>query len=176
MTARMVKLFGDIVAMRNENGKLEVRKGEQRLSPYEYDEVRQLTPKCWALCRGEPQKCDLVFDSGAMQFGYKFVYTLPKKGGRRKKQRLLGVCFPNGTSVIDDSGNFWAFIPERHPIVVVQDRFFVVLPTTTSDSYVRVYSPYGDFLAEGAPNEALAEACQKAKTMYGWYDVCNVSL
>jgi hypothetical protein len=170
----VVKLFGDITATTNENGKLVVMKGEKRVSPYEYDEVRQLTPKCWALYRGEPQKCDLVFGSGKMQFGYGFVYPLPKKGGRRKKQRLLGVRFPNGTCVIDDSGNFWAFIPEQHPIAVVWDRFFVVLPPH-SGSHIRVYSPYGDLLAKGSMNEALAEACQKAKIMYGWYDICNVS-
>jgi hypothetical protein len=174
MTARMVKLFGDIVAMENENGKLVVMKGEERLSLYEYEEVRELTTRCWALYRVGTLKCDLVFADGKMQFGYMFVYPLPKKGGRRRKQRLLGVHFPNGTGVIDDSGNFWAFIPERHPIVVVRDRFFVVHPCSCS-SYVRVYSPYGDLLAEGDLSGALSEACQRAKVMYGWHDICNVS-
>jgi len=171
----VVKLFGDIVAMKNENGKLVVMKGEQRLSSYEYDEVHRLSPKCWALRRGEPQKWDLVFESGKMEFGYGFVYLIPKKGGRKKKQRLIGLQFPNGTGVIDDSGNFWAFIPECRPIVAVQDRFLVVLSGTSSEPCVRVYSPYGDILAEGKPNEALAEACQKVKLIYGWHDVCNVS-
>ncbi len=168
-------LFGDITALRNEKGKLVVMRGEQRLSPYEYDEVHQLSPKCWALRRDEPQKWDLVFENGRMEFGYQFVYLLPKKGGRKRKQRLIGIQFPNGTGVVDDSGNFLAFIPERHRIVVVRDRFLVVLPDSSSGSYVRVYSLYGDILAEGEPNQALTEACQKVKLIYGWHDICNVS-
>jgi hypothetical protein len=170
----MVKLFGDIVAMENENGKLVVMKGEERLSPYEYDEVCQITPKCWALYRMGTRRLDLIFAGGKIHFGYWSVYLLPKKRSRRKKQRLLGVHFPNGTCVIDDSGNFWAFIPEQHPIVVVWDRLFVVL-LSSHGSYVRVYSPYGDILAEGDWDKALLEACQRAKVIYGWYNICNVS-
>jgi hypothetical protein len=171
----MVKLFGDIVAMENENGKLVVMKGEERLSPYEYVMVRRLTPKSWKLLRREPLVYDLIFSNGAMQFGFRHVYAMERMGGRRRKNNLIAIDYPNGTGIIDDSGNFWAFIPERYPIVVVRDRFFVVHPRSCS-SYAMVYSPYGDLLAEGDLNEALAGVCQRAKVMYGWHDVCNASL
>jgi len=171
----VVKLFGDsIVAEQTEKGTYIVRKGENLVSPYEYEDVRQLTPKCWVLRRAGTKTHDLVFANGRVEYGFGFVYLLAKRRGRKKRQ-MIGIQFPNGTAVIDDSGNFWGFVPELHPIVVVQDRFFVVLPDNSSDGYVRVYSPYGDFLAEGLPNEALKEACEKVRCIYGWHDVCNVS-
>lgn len=157
MTAHMVKLFGDIIATRNENGKLEVRKGEQRLSPYEYDEVRQLSPKCWALCRGEPRKWDLVFDSGIRHFGFQLVYELPRMSCF-KQRSLIGGVVRGGVEVFDESGNFRAFIPSFNQVIVVEDRFLVVVRDAFTEAYVKVYDLFGELLAEDYLDRALEQA------------------
>jgi hypothetical protein len=153
----MVKLFGDIVAMRNEKGKLVVMKGEERLSPYEYDEVRELTPKCWALRRGEPQKWDLIFASGVWHFGFQLVYELPKMGGGSKRS-LIGGVVRGGVEVFDEAGHFRTFIPGFNQIVVADDRFLVVLRDAFTEAYVKVYDIFGELLAEDYLDKALENA------------------
>jgi len=162
----VVKLFGDsIVAEQTEKGTYIVRKGEQQVSPYEYTEVRQLTPKCWAMLRKEANRYDLIFANGAMQFGFRIAYALKTERLRRRKNNLIGLIFPNGTAVIDDSGYFLAFIPRPHYLVIAKDRFLVALVGDFPEPYVRVYDMFGEFLAEGFMNEALQKAKSKAESL-----------
>jgi hypothetical protein len=86
---------------------------------------------------------------------------MERMGGRRRKNNLIAIDYPNGTGIIDDSGNFWAFIPDRHYIVMAKDRYFVAIHWAFDDPYVRVYNLYGDFLVEGRMSEALKKARQK---------------
>jgi hypothetical protein len=46
-------LFGDIIAEQTGKGTYVVRKGEKMVAPFEYTEIRKLTPKCWALRRAD---------------------------------------------------------------------------------------------------------------------------
>jgi len=176
MTARMVKLFGDIVATRNENGKLVVMKGEQRLSPYEYDEVLQLTSKCWALYRGEPQRCDLVFSSGVWHFDFQLVFELAKMG-RGNQRTLIGGVVRGGIEIFDEAGHFRAFIPGFNQVAIAEDRFLVVVKDAFVDAYVKVYDLFGELLAE----DYLDKALERARLAVGlpakisWHDICNVS-
>jgi len=164
MTDERILFTDRIVAKTNENGKLVVMKGKRVLSPYEYDWVKELTPRCYALFRCEALRYDLIFPNGKVEFGYKSVYVLEKVGGKRRKRALIGAMFRSGTDIMDDLGNFLAIIPDSHYIVMVDDRFFVALYWEFSDPYVRVYNLDGHFLADGCMNEALKRARQKEET------------
>ena len=157
----VVKLFGDITAEKTEKGTFVVRKGDKVVSPYEYTEVRQLTPKCWALFRPEAKRYDLIFASVAMQFGFQFAYALEKIGRSRKKKSWIAVKLPNGTGVYDDSGNFAAFLPGLVNIAIADDRFLVARLGNGPEPYVKVYTMWGEFLAEGFMSEALQKANEK---------------
>jgi len=159
----VVKLFGDITAEKTEKGTFVVRKGDKVVSPYEYTEVRQLTPRCWRLFRPEAKRYDLIFASGAMQFGFQFAYALEKIGRSRKKKSWIAVMLPNGTGVYDDSGNLVAFLPGLVNVAVADDKFLVALLWALSEPYVKVYTMWGDFLAEGYLPEALKKAKEKAQ-------------
>jgi hypothetical protein len=174
MTARMVKLFGDIVAMENENGKLVVMKGEKRLSPYEYVMTRCLTPNCCALFRLGANKYDLVFSSGVIMYGCHFAYKLRKLDSSEGKS-LIGAGILHGTHVLDDLGNYLAFIPRLYDIAIAEDKFLIGFVLLGPEPYVRVYSLCGAFLADGILSEALEKARQKVDSLYDRYDVCNVS-
>jgi hypothetical protein len=158
----VVKLFGDsIVAEQTEKGTYKVRKGENMLSPFEYSEIRQLTPKCWRLFRPEAKRYDLIFAGGVMQFGFQFAYALEKMGRSRKKKSWIAVMLKNGTGVYDDSGNFVAFLPGLVHVAIADDRFLVALLMAGSEPYVKVYTMWGEFLAEGFMSEALQKASEK---------------
>jgi len=160
----VVKLFGDsIVAEQTEKGTYKVKSDGQQLSPYEYSEIRQLTPKCWALFRPEAKRYDLIFASGAMQFGFQFAYALEKIGRSRKKKSWIAVMLKNGAGVYDDSGNFVAFLPGLVNVAIADDRFLVALLMAGSEPYVKVYTMWGEFLAEGFMSEALQKANEKVQ-------------
>jgi hypothetical protein len=160
----VVKLFGDsIVAEQTEKGTYKVKSDGQQLSPYEYSEIRQLTPKCWALFRPEAKRYDLIFASGAMQFGFQFAYALEKIGRSRKKKSWVAVMLKNGAGVYDDSGNFVAFLPGLVNVAIADDRFLVALLMAGSEPYVKVYTMWGEFLAEGFMSEALKKANEKVQ-------------
>jgi hypothetical protein len=158
----VVKLFGDIIAERTKKGTYEVRKGEKVVSPYEYSEIRQLTPKCWRLFRPEAKRYDLIFANGAMQFGFGFAYAVEKMGRSRKKKGWIATMVKNGTGVYDDSGDFVAFLPGLVNVAVADDKFLVALLWALSEPYVKVYTMWGEFLAEGYLSEALKKAREKA--------------
>jgi hypothetical protein len=158
----VVKLFGDIVAEQTAKGTYMVRKGEQQVSPFEYSEIRQLTPRCWRLFRPEAKRYDLIFTNGAMQFGFSFAYAVEKIGRSRKKKSWVAAMVKNGTGVYDDSGDFVAFLPGLVNVTVVEDRFLVALLWALSEPYVKMYTMWGDFLAEGYLTEALKKAKEKA--------------
>ena len=159
----VVKLFGDITAEQTEKGTFVVRKDGQLLSPFEYTEVRQLTTRCWRLFRPEAKKYDLIFSSGAMQFGFDFAYAVEKMGRRRKKKSWVATTVKNGTGVYEDSGDFVAFLPGLVNVAVADDKFLVALLWALSEPYVKVYTMWGDFLAEGYLSEALKKAKEKAQ-------------
>jgi len=161
----VVKLFGEsIIAEQTEKGTYIVRKGENMVSPYEYSEIRQLTPKCWALKRAdETKRYDLIFANGEMQFGFQFAYALEKIGRSRKKKSWIAVTLPNGTGVYDDSGNFAAFLPGLVHIAIADDRFLVARLVNGPEPYVKVYTMWGEFLAEGFMSEALQKANEKVQ-------------
>jgi hypothetical protein len=163
----VVKLFGDsIIAEQTEKGTYIVRKGENMVSPYEYSEIRQLTPKCWRLFRPDAKKHDLIFSNGAMQLGFDFAYAAEKMGRSRKKKSWIAVMLKNGTGVYDDSGNFVAFLPGLVNVAIADDRFLVAVLMAGSEPYVKVYTMWGEFLAEGFMSEALKKA--KAKAEQAW--------
>jgi hypothetical protein len=163
----VVKLFGEsIIAEQTEKGTYIVRKDEKQVSPYEYSEIRQLTPKCWRLFRPEDRRCDLIFASGVMQFGFHFAYALEKMGRGRKKKSWVAVMLKNGTGVYDDSGNLVAFLPGLVNVAIAEDKFIVALLWAFSEPYVKVYTMWGEFLAEGFMSEALKKA--KAKVEQAW--------
>jgi hypothetical protein len=152
----VVKLFGDsIIAEQTEKGTYIVRKGENMVSPFEYSEIRQLTPKCWALLRPEAKRYDLIFASGVMQFGVQLAYALEKMGRSRKKKSWIAAMLKNGTGVYDDSGNLVAFLPGLVNVAIADDRFLVALLMAGSEPYVKVYTMWGEFLAEGFMSESL---------------------
>jgi hypothetical protein len=157
----VVKLANNIWAEETENGTFVVRKGERQASPYEYTFIKQVSPKCHLLFRPEAKRYDLIFSNGSIQFGYQFAYEIGRVKRGTSTKSLIGVMYPNGVGVLDDSGNFLAFIPGLHHIEVVDDMFLVAFIMAASEPYVRVYSMLGDFLAEGFMSEALDEARAK---------------
>jgi len=160
----VVKLFGDsIVAEQTEKGTYRVRKGENMVSPYEYFEIRQLTPKCWALKRANETREDILFDGGVMQFGFQFAYALEKIGRSRKKKSWIAAKLKNGTGVYDDSGNLAAFLPGLVHVAIANDRFLVARLVDGPEPYVKVYTMWGEFLAEGFMSEALQKANEKVQ-------------
>jgi len=156
-----IKLFGDITAEQTEKGTYIVLNREQLVSPFEYTQIRQLTPKCYRLLRSEGKKYDLIFSSGAMQSGFDFAYEMEKIGRKRKKKSWIAVILKNGTGVYDDSGNFLAFIPGPHYIAIADDKFILALVRLYPEPYVKVYAMWGEFLAEGFLSEALQKAKEK---------------
>jgi hypothetical protein len=160
----VVKLFGDsIIAEQTEKGTYKVRKDEKVVSPFEYSEIRQLTPKCWRLFRPDAKKHDLIFSNGIMQFGFDFAYSAEKIGRSRKKKSWIAVMLKNGTGVYDDSGNLVAFLPGLVHVAIADDRFLVALLMAGSEPYVKVYTMWGEFLAEGFMSEALQKANEKVQ-------------
>jgi len=160
----VVKLFGDsIIAEQTEKGTYKVKGDGRQLSPYEYSEIRQLTPKCWRLFRPEDRRYDLIFASGVMQFGFQFAYALEKMGRSRKKKSWIAAMLKNGTGVYDDSGNLVAFLPGLVNVAIADDRFLVALLMAGSEPYVKVYTMWGEFLAEGFMSEALKKANEKVQ-------------
>jgi hypothetical protein len=159
----VVKLFGDITAEQTEKRTFVVRKGDQQVSPFEYSEIRQLTPKCWRLFRPKAKRYDLIFSNGAMQFGFDFAYAVEKMGRSRKKKSWIATMLKNGTGVYDDSGNFVAFLPGLVKVAVAEDKFLVALLWALSEPYVKVYTMWGELLAEGFLIEALQKAREKAQ-------------
>jgi hypothetical protein len=131
------------------------------LSPYEYALIEQVTPKCWKLFRSEARRYDLIFANGAMQFGLNGAYELEKIGRRRKKKSWIAAMLKNGAGVYDDSGNLVAFLPGLVHVAIADDKFLVALLWAFSDPYVKVYTMWGEFLAEGFLSEALDKAKSK---------------
>jgi hypothetical protein len=154
-------LFGDIIAEQTGKGTYVVRKGEDLVSLYEYAQVTQLTPKCYLLFRPKTKKYDLIFASGAMQFGFDFAYKMEKIGRRRKKKSYIAALIKNGAGVYDDFGNFVAFLPGIFNVAIAEDKFLVGLLWSFSEPYAKVYTMWGDFLADGFLSEAIEEAKEK---------------
>jgi hypothetical protein len=84
-------------------------------------------------------------------------------GRSRKKKSWIATMLKNGTGVYDDSGNFVAFLPGLVKVAVAEDKFLVALLWALSELYVKVYTMWGELLAEGFLIEALQKAREKAQ-------------
>jgi hypothetical protein len=160
--ATVVKLFGDyIVAEQDENGTFTVRRKDGYVLPYRYAQLKKIAPKCYLLGREGGKRYDLIFANGCVQFGYQYIYELGRVRRQGKEKVLIGIVYPNGVGVLDEEGNFLGFIPGHNQIIVVDDRFLVVLIGAASEPYVKVYDLFCELLAEGFMSEALEKARSK---------------
>ncbi len=157
-------LFGDVVAMKNENGKLVVMKGEKRVSPYEYGSIKFLTPKCWAFQRLNIVAEDLLFSSGVWFLGAKYAYVL-KSMGKKEDKELIAAVGKYGKYVLDEHGNLRAFIPGNYSLYVLDGEFLV--SSEGPASQVEVYDLRGSLLAMGPMEEAVQNA-RRLKEMLEW--------
>jgi hypothetical protein len=157
MTARTVKMFGDIVAKTNENGKLVVMKGEKQISPFEYVEVRELTLKCWALKRANELMEDILFSNGVWFLGTKYAYVLDNMGSEGGK-KLIAAVGKWGKDIFDESGERIAFIPDHYRLVVLDGEFLVSFALEGPAPQVKVYDMRGSLLAMGPMEKAIEQA------------------
>jgi hypothetical protein len=153
----VVKLFGDITAEQTEKRTFVVRKGDQQVSPFEYSEVRQLTPKCWALRRADVVKEDILFASGVWFLGTKYAYVLDSLGGKSDKV-LIAAVNRWGIDVFDERGNRLAVIPDYYRLSVLDGEFLVSFASEGPAPQVKVYDLRGSLLALGPMEKAIQEA------------------
>jgi hypothetical protein len=153
----VVKLFGDITAEKTEKETFVVRKGEQQVSPYEYTEVRQLTPKCWALRRADVVMDDILFDSGVWLLGTKYAYVLDRLGANSDKV-LIAAVHRWGLDVFDERGNRLAVIPDHYRLVVLDGELLVSFASEGPAPQVKVYDLRGNLLGLGPMEKAIQDA------------------
>jgi len=154
-------LFGDIVAEEPTTGGFLVRKGGQMLSPFEYAYFWRLTPKACALRRDGSQKVDILFENGRWFFGAIYAHELPKRGPKGDEY-LIAAIVQHGTHVLNEEGDYLAFIPGYPRITFLYDSFLVAFHQEGPTPRVRVYDLHGRFLAEGELWDAITEAMEKA--------------
>ena len=154
----VVKLFGDsIIAEQTEKGTFVVRKGEKQVSPYEYSEIRQLTPKCWALKRADEVREDILFDGGVWFLGTRYAYVLDSLEGNGDKVLIASVV-KWGIDVFDERGNRLAVIPDYYRLVVLGDEFLVSFASEGPAPQVKVYDLRGNLLTMGPIEKAIQDA------------------
>jgi len=153
----VVKLFGDITAEQTEKGTFVVRKKDKAVSPFEYAQVRQLTPKCWALRRADVVKEDILFASGVWLLGTKYAYVLDSLEGKGDKV-LIAAVNRWGIDVFDERGNRLAVIPDHYRLVVLDDEFLVSFAAEGPAPQVKVYDLRGSLLGLGPMEKAIQDA------------------
>jgi hypothetical protein len=153
----VVKLFGDITAEQTEKRTFVVRKGNQQVSPFEYTEVRQLTPKCWALRRADVAKKDILFDSGVWFLGTKYAYVLDGRGAKGDEP-LIAAVSKWGIDVFDEQGNRLAVIPDHYRLDVLDGKFLDSFASEGPAPQVKVYDLRGSLLALGPMEKAIQDA------------------
>jgi hypothetical protein len=154
-------LFGDIVAEEPTTGGFLVRKDGQLLSPFEYAYFWRLTPKACALRRDGSQKIDILFENGRWFFGAIYAHELLKRGPKGDEY-LIAAIVQHGTHVLNEEGDYLAFIPGYPRITFLYDSFLVAFHQEGPTPRVRVYDLHGRFLAEGELWDAITEAMEKA--------------
>ena len=154
-------LFGDIVAEEPTTGGFLVRKDGQLLSPFEYAYFWRLIPKACALRRDGSQKVDILFENGRWFFGAIYAHELARL--RAEKDRyLIAALVQHGTHVLNEEGDYLAFIPGFPRITVHYDEFLLAYHQEGPSPRVCVYDLHGRFLASGELWETLTEAMEKA--------------
>jgi hypothetical protein len=153
----VVKLFGDIIAEEAAKGTYRVRKGENMVSPFEYSEIRQLTPKCWTLKRADETKEDILFDSGVWLFGTRYAYVLDRQHDKEDKV-LIAAASNWGIDVFDEQGNHLAASPNHYRFIVPYDEFLVFFTSEGPDPEVKVYDLRGNLMTMGPLEKAIKNA------------------
>ena len=153
----VVKLFGDITAEKTEKGTFVVRKGDKVVSPYEYTEVRQLTPRCWRLKRADVVKEDVLFAGRVWLLGTKYAYVLDHVSFK-KVRPLIAAVNRWGIDVFDEKGNRLAVIPDHYRLVVLSGEFLVSFASEGPAPQIKVYDLRGNLLALGPMEKAIPEA------------------
>jgi hypothetical protein len=162
----VVKLFGEsIIAEQTEKGTYIVRKDEKQVSPYEYSEIRQLTPKCWRLKRADETREDILFDGWVWLLGTRYSYVLDSLGGNGDKVLIVSVD-KWGIDVFDERGNRLAVIPDHYRLVVLDDQFLVSFVSEGPTPQVKVYDLRGNLLALG-PIEKAIQDTRRLKEILG---------
>jgi hypothetical protein len=150
-------LFGDIIAEQTGKGTYVVRKGEKMVSPFEYTEIRKLTPKCWALRRVDVVEEDILFASGVWLLRTKYAYVLDNTG-QEVDRFLIAAVNRWGIDVFDERGNRLAVIPNYYRLVVLDGEFLVSFASEGPAPQVKVYDLRGNLLAMGPMEKAIQEA------------------
>jgi len=153
-------LFGDIVAEEPTTGGFLVRKDGQLLSPFEYAYFWRLTPKSFALRREGSQKVEILFSNGRWFFGAIYAHELARLGPE-KDRYLIAAVVQHGTHVLNEEGDYLAFIPGYPRITVHYDEFLVAYHQEGPAPRVSVYDLYGHFLASGELWGAITEAMER---------------
>jgi len=158
----VIRLLADIVAKEVGKGRFVVTKDGKLFSPFEYTYYWKLTPKACALRRDERQKVDILFSNGRWFFGAIYAHELGKLGPDNDGSLIAAIVQP-GTHVLNEEGDYLAFIPGYPLIIVLYDSLLVAFQQEGPTPRVRVYDFYGHLLAEGKMWDAINEAIEKAQ-------------
>jgi hypothetical protein len=153
-------LFGDIIAEEPGKGNFVVRKDGKLVSPFEYAYFWWLTPKACALRRDGSQKVDILFSNGRWFFGAIYAHELLKRGPN-VDEYLIAAVVQHGTHVLNEEGDYLAFIPGYPRITFLYDSLLVAFHQEGPTPRVRVYDLHGRFLSEGELWDAISEAMEK---------------
>jgi len=156
-----IRLLDDIVAEEIAKGRFIVTKDGKPFSPFEYAYYWKLTPKTYALRRDGSQKVDILFSSGRWFFGAIYAHELAKLGPD-KDSYLIAVLVQHGTHVLNEEGDYLAFIPGYPRITVFYDEFLIVYHQEGPTPRVSVYDLHGRFLASGELWDAITGAMERA--------------
>jgi hypothetical protein len=154
-------LFGDFVAEEAVKGTFLVRKGSKQISPFEYTDFWWLTAKTCVLRRDENQRVDILFSNGRWFFGAFYAHELGKLGSD-KEENFIAAIVQHGTHILNEEGDYLAFIPEYPRIIVLYDSFLVAFQQSGPTPRVRIYDLHGHLLAEGELWDAISEAMERA--------------
>jgi hypothetical protein len=154
-------LFGDIYADEPGMGSFVVRKGSKLVSPFEYAYFWRLTPKSCALQRGGSQRVDILFENGRWFFGAFYAHDLAKME-QDKDKHLIAALVQHGTHVLNEEGDYLAFISGYPRITLIYDSFLVAFQEEGPTPRVRVYDLHGCFLSEGELWDALTKAMERS--------------
>jgi hypothetical protein len=153
-------LFGDIVAEEPTTGGFVVRKGDKLVSPFEYAYFWRLTPKSFALRRDGSEKVDILFSNGRWFFGAIYAHELARLGPE-KDRYLIAALVQHGTHVLNEEGDYLAFIPGYPRITVFYDEFLIAYQQEGPTPRVSVYNIHGRFLASGELWDAITSAMER---------------
>jgi hypothetical protein len=82
--------------------------------------------------------------------------------GPEKDRYLIAALVQHGTHVLNEEGDYLAFIPGYPRITVLYDEFLIAYQQEGPTPRVSVYDLHGRFLASGELWDAITEAMEKA--------------